>query len=104
MNTGVTPPTSRKVDATDLTAAATATATATALQAGYDRSKSATTRRNSAPPYDEMNALHTFVELHSFQVKQLGRAEFLRAIASAVASGKAQGNAVSVVKDLAALE
>lgn len=79
-------------------------AAATALQAVYDRSKPATTWRNFARLYDEMDALHTFVDLHSFQVKQLGRAEFLRAIDSAVASGKAQGNTVSVVKDLAALE
>lgn len=51
-----------------------------------------------------MDALHTFVDLHSFQVKQLGRTEFLHAIDNAVASGKAQGNTVSIVKDLVSLE
>lgn len=50
--------------------------------------------------YQELDALQTFMELHTFQVEQLGRAEFLAAIDSAQKDILAHGHTATVVRDL----
>lgn len=50
--------------------------------------------------YQELDALQTFLELHTFQVEQLGRAEFLAAIDAAQKDTIANGHTATVVHDL----
>ncbi|MDH4449913.1 MAG: hypothetical protein QE265_04885 [Rhodoferax sp.] len=50
--------------------------------------------------FNEIDALHDLVDLHTFQMDQLGRAEFLRAIDTAQKNTIAQGHGVAVVRDL----
>ena len=50
--------------------------------------------------YQELDALQTFMDLHAFQVKQLGRAEFLAAIDAAEKHIIAQGHTATVARDL----
>ena len=50
--------------------------------------------------YQELDALQTFLELHTFQVLQLGRAEFLAAIDAAQKDTIAQGHTASVVHNI----
>jgi hypothetical protein len=50
--------------------------------------------------YQELDALQTFLDLHAFQVGQLGRAEFLAAIDAAQKDTIAQGFTRTVVHDL----
>ena len=50
--------------------------------------------------YQELDALQTFMELHTFQVEQLGRAEFLAAIDAAEKDTIAQGFAPVLVHDI----
>lgn len=49
--------------------------------------------------YQELDALHTFLDLHTFQVHQLGRAEFLAAISAAHKDTIAQGHTVMVMRE-----
>lgn len=49
--------------------------------------------------YQELDALHTFLDLHTFQVHQLGRAEFLAAIDAAHKDTIAQGHTVMVMRE-----
>lgn len=50
--------------------------------------------------YQELDALQTFLDLHAFQVKQLGRAEFLAAIDAAQKDTIAKGHTATVANDL----
>jgi hypothetical protein len=50
--------------------------------------------------YQELDALQTFLELHTFQVRQLGRAEFLAAINAAQKDTINQGHTASVVHNI----
>lgn len=50
--------------------------------------------------YQELDALQTFMELHTFQVEQLGRAELLAAIDAAKKDTIANGHTATVVHDL----
>lgn len=50
--------------------------------------------------YQELDALQTFMELHAFQVEQLGRAEFIAAIDAAEKDTIAQGFAPVVVHNI----
>lgn len=77
-----------------------------ALQAIYDRA----TRTNTGTGggrwvrvtlyYQELDALQTFLDLHAFQVHQLGRAEFLAAIDAAQKDTIAKGFTATVVRDV----
>jgi hypothetical protein len=69
-----------------------------ALQAIYDRAHAGPVWRPTALHYHELDAVHTFVDLHAYQVRQLGRAEFLRAIDSATAQIRGQGGQVTVAR------
>lgn len=75
-----------------------------ALQAVYDRAMATGTWRRTALWYQELDAVQTFVDLHTFQVNQLGRAEFLAAIDAAQAHIKANGDKVTLVRDFHALQ
>ena len=48
----------------------------------------------------ESEALQLLVELHAFQMQQLGRAEFLRAIDAAEKDTIANGGTVTLVRDI----
>jgi len=48
----------------------------------------------------EAEALQLLVELHAFQINQLGRAEFLRAIDAAQRDTVAHGGTVTLVRDI----
>lgn len=50
--------------------------------------------------YQELDALQTFLDLHAYQVRQLGRAEFLSAIDAAQKHTIAQGHNAVLVHDL----
>jgi hypothetical protein len=50
--------------------------------------------------YQEIEALQTFVELHTFQIAHLGRKEFLSAIDAAHRDTFAQGHTATLVHDL----
>jgi len=50
--------------------------------------------------YQELDALQTYMDLHAFQVKQLGRAEFLAAVEAAQKDTLAKGYTATVVHDL----
>lgn len=71
-----------------------------ALQTVYNRAMLSTGWRPSALHYQELDAIHTFVDLHAYQVKQLSRAEYLAAIRSAQARNRHLGNTVTTVTDL----
>lgn len=75
-----------------------------ALQAVYDRSTASGTWQPSAMYYQELDAVQTFVDLHAFQVNQLGRAEFLAAVDSAASQVRAKGGKVTVAHDLSRLQ
>jgi hypothetical protein len=49
--------------------------------------------------YQELDALQTFMDLHAFQVKQLGRAEFLAAIDAAQKTTIAQGHTATLERN-----
>jgi hypothetical protein len=50
--------------------------------------------------YQELDALQTFLDLHAFQVRQLGRAEFLAAIDAAQKDTIAKGHTATLAHDL----
>lgn len=75
-----------------------------ALQAVYDRALASGQWKPTALHYYELDAVQTFVDLHTFQVNQLGRAEFLAAVDSAQARIKANGDKVTLVRDFHALQ
>lgn len=75
-----------------------------ALQAVYDRAMASGQWKPTALHYYELDAVQTFVDLHTFQVNQLGRAEFLAAVDAAQAHIKANGDKVTLVRDFHALQ
>lgn len=75
-----------------------------ALQAVYDRAMARGQWKPTALHYYELDAVQTFVDLHTFQVNQLGRAEFLAAVDAAQAHIKANGDKVTLVRDFHALQ
>lgn len=72
-----------------------------ALQAIYNRANSGPAWRPTALHYYELNAVKDFVNLHAFQLRQLGRGEYLKAIASARGTVQGRGETVTMVRDLA---
>lgn len=68
-----------------------------ALQAIYDRAMASGSWRTTALHYYELDAIQTLVDLHAFQVNQLGRAELLRAIDAAQSQARAAGENVTVL-------
>lgn len=52
--------------------------------------------------FDEAEAIKTFVEVHSFQLRQLSRAEFTQAANLAVARANSAGEKPEVVRDVQA--
>jgi hypothetical protein len=50
--------------------------------------------------FNEIEALNDLVDFHTFQMDQLGRAEFLKAVDAAQKETIAQGHTVAVVRDL----
>lgn len=68
------------------------------LQAIYDRAMATGTWKATALHYYELDAVQTFVDLHVFQVNQLGRAEFLAAIDRATGQVRADGNKVTLIR------
>lgn len=75
-----------------------------ALQAVYDRTMASGQWKPTALYYYELDAVQTFVDLHTFQINQLGRAEFLAAIDTAQADIKANGDKVTLMRDFHALQ
>lgn len=71
-----------------------------ALQTVYNRAMLGTGWQPTALHYHELDAIHTFVDLHAYQVKQLSRAEYLAAIRSAQARNRNLGNTVTTVANL----
>lgn len=51
--------------------------------------------------FHERDAIANFMELHAFQIAQLSRAEFVRALDAATKDIKRSGHRVQVVRDLA---
>lgn len=76
------------------------TAAEQALQTVYNRAMRSTSWQPTALHFHELDAIHTFVDLHAYQVKQLSRAEYLAAIRSAQARNRHLGNTVTTVTDL----
>ncbi|PHM20964.1 MAG: hypothetical protein CK604_00710 [Curvibacter sp. PD_MW3] len=74
------------------------------LQTIYDRAIATGTWKPTALHYYELDAVQTFVDLHTFQVNQLGRAEFLAAVDTAQARINASGNKAALVRDLQTLQ
>ncbi|EYC52901.1 hypothetical protein AZ34_12030 [Hylemonella gracilis str. Niagara R] len=78
-------------------------ATDQALQGIYRRAMDCGAWKPPTLYYQELDALNLFVELHTFQAKQLGRAEFIRAVDLAQNKTRAQGHTVTVVRDISVL-
>ena len=74
----------------------------TALQAVHDRANATPAWRATPLHWNELDSVHTFVDLHAFQLKQLGRAEYLKAIASAQGAVRSRGERATVVREVAA--
>jgi hypothetical protein len=49
--------------------------------------------------YQEIDALHAFLNLHTFQIRQLARCELLEAIAAAQKAIRAKGHTVTVERE-----
>lgn len=71
-----------------------------ALQGIYNRAMHTGSWRPTALYYQELDHIQTFVDLHEFQINQLGRQEFLAAIDQAQRSVINQGHTVTVANDL----
>jgi hypothetical protein len=70
------------------------------LQAIYDRCRLPAMWLRPVLSMQEVEALRLLLELHSFQVEQLGRTELLQAVAMATKTVTAQGHQATVVRDL----
>lgn len=68
----------------------------TALQHIYLRAKRADGWRPTVLYFDELDSVKTFVGLHAYQFKQLGRGELRRAIASATGQIRSAGGKVNL--------
>ncbi len=75
------------------------------LQAIYNRAKRAGDGRWLRPTlyYQELDALQLFHELHTFQVDQLSRAEFIAALDAAEIDAKNQGHVLTMATDFESL-
>lgn len=71
------------------------TAADIALQAIYKRASLDDGWRAPTLRYDELEAVREFVDLHAFQLKQLSRAEFMRAIQAAAGQILSNGGSVT---------
>lgn len=71
-----------------------------ALQSIHDRAMRTGQWHRTSLWFNEMDALANFLEIHTFQVDQLGRGEFLAAIEDAQKQTTAQGHTATVVRDL----
>jgi len=69
-----------------------------ALQVIYNRARLADGWRPTALHFQELDAVRTFVELHCYQVRQLGRAEFLSAIETATGKVRANGGQATLAR------
>jgi hypothetical protein len=72
-----------------------------ALQNIYQRATAGAGWQSTSMHYFELDAVRTFVDLHAFQLKQLGRAEYLRAITSAQGAVRSRGERATVVREAA---
>ncbi len=75
-----------------------------ALQAIYRRAKTSQAWRPTALYYQELEALQTFVKLHSFQIHQLGRREFIQAINQAERQVKKDGHVPTLATSVEQLQ
>ena len=73
-----------------------------ALQTIHDRATASGHWQAPALWFDEMESLEVFVELHALRARQLGRAEFLRAIELAATSIKTAGHTPHLVRSVPA--
>lgn len=71
-----------------------------ALQAIYDRAMRTGAWCRTALWFNEMDALANFLEIHAFQVDQLGRKEMLAAIEEAQKHTLAQGHTATLVHNI----
>lgn len=74
--------------------------TETLLQVIYDRCRLPQMWLRPTLSFEEVEALKLFYELHAFQVEQLGRGELLAAIDKAAKQTIAQGQQVTLVRDI----
>lgn len=72
-----------------------------AMQSVYDRAMGTGTWQPPALWFQERDAIANFMDLHAFQIAQLSRAEFVKALDAATADIKRSGHRVQVVRDLA---
>lgn len=70
------------------------------LQAIHDRCRLPMMWLRPTLTLPEVDAVRLLAELHTFQIEQLGRAEFLAAIDAATKETLAQGHQATVVRDL----
>lgn len=71
-----------------------------ALQAVYDRCRLRSMWLRPTLTGEEADAVRLLLKLHTFQVQQLGRAEFLAAIDAATRVVCAQGHTATLVRDV----
>lgn len=69
-----------------------------ALQVIYNRARMPHAWCPTALYFHELDAVQTFVDLHSYQVRQLGRAEFLSAIETAQGQVRANGGQATLAR------
>lgn len=69
-----------------------------ALQVIYNRARASGEWHPTALHFQELDAVRTFVELHCYQVRQLGRAEFLSAIETAQGQVRANGGQATLAR------
>lgn len=74
-----------------------------ALSAIYDRANLHDGWKPTALYFDELDAIKDFMLLHSYQVKQLGRAEYVAACNRAAGQIRATGCTVTFARDIPAL-
>lgn len=67
-----------------------------ALQTLYNRATIGMMWHAPTCHHHELDAMLAFVNLHAFQLRQLGRAEYLKAIASALGTARANGGQATV--------
>lgn len=70
------------------------------LQAIHDRCRLPMMWLRPTLTIQEVDAVRLLAELHTFQIEQLGRAEFLAAIDAATKETLAQGHQATVVRDM----
>lgn len=71
----------------------------TALQAVYNRATSGPHWRAPTLHYQELAAVQEFVVLHAYQLHQLARAEYLKAVASALGAVQRTGGQAVLARD-----